>query len=621
LSVRLFVPEKMTSSSIDQLKSAVYTLYHDSNGELRENANVWLQEWQRSDVAWTVCHQVLRDGQSDLETCYFAAQTLRTKILRDFEELEHDVGRTLPESIMGILSLRASGTTAVRTQLCLAIAALALHIPAAEWEGGDLIHWIGIRMASSQVNDSMQHILLEILTVVPQEAGTYQPSILPERRRKIHDEMEALLPQALGLLSSMSNTNTGLKLQEQVLEAFAAWLRLSGNKVPSSCLLDCPLVQVALGALQNEDFFFSAVDTIIEIIYCSSLMGKPKPELSQLVQVIVSQIMSLLPRFHICIQQAVGDESHLQEDSHFDDYEEKAKSMSRLFAEVGEAYAHLICEAIPEVMGPVEALLDVCRYPDMEICAISFNFWHRVSYILSSGRKPHSLNWEGVALPEQEAQRRIDVFRPYFERLVGILSRRIQHPHNCDTWHSNEKSEFKHMRQTVGDLLLDATDILGPDGAIAILVAPLSEVSSQMQAGGEFDWRKAESSLYCLRSIHKASLNIKDGSILLSLLSALPSLPSHPLLDYSVALMLGSYSEWLCSEARLNSAAIAPLITSLAEMLVKGMRCLPNILFALSPTTLYVIDDEIMQDWGMNIQVLHVLCHSGTFVTTVVLIW
>eukprot|EP00889_Picochlorum_renovo_P003406 jgi/Picre1/30436/NNA_005800.t1 len=510
-------------SSTD-LKSAVYTLYHDTNKEAQRKANYWLEEWQRSEGAWAVCYEVLGDAQGDLETFYFAAQTLRTKILRDFEELGHTIGRKLPDDVLGLLSIHAKGPGAVRTQLCLAVAALAMHIPSAEWAGGDFVTWIGQKLLSGAYTDeSARHILLEILTVLPQEAGSYQPSIVPERRRQIEDELQHSLPQALNLLCIVSD-KAGGKTADQVLEAFAAWL---------------------LGWEQG-------------CTVCGDGMQ--------------ASVMGLLPRFHICIQQAVEEQTGTAspEGILHDNYEEEAKAIARLFAEVGEAYAYLISEATPEVMGPVEALLDVCRYPDMEVCSVSFNFWHRLSYILSSGKKPHSLKWEGPALPEQEAQRRLDAFCPSFKRLVEILSRRIEYPVDWDGWHRDEKNDFKYNRMVVGDLLLDSTDVLGADACMSVLTAPLSELSSNVRAGGTFDWRKAEACLYSLRSIHKAASSVRDPTTLVSLLSALPSLPSFPHLDYSVAVLLGSYAEWMAEAANANEG-VRPLVSTSVQLMIKGL--------------------------------------------------
>ena len=524
---------------------------------------------------------------------YFAAQTLRTKITRDFEELDGGMRAGLPESLLEMLA-RHHTVSFIRTQLSLGMAMLGMHIPSSAWRevpmssGGSqlsqpgassMIEWVARRLFHEV---SMRHVLLEILTVVPQEAMAYHPSLLPERRREIEREMKVDgLSKALEVLEALAKVSTsggtgvltadGVK---HILEAFAAWLRFGGNSINPSLLSSSSLIPLAITSLQKEeDAFYAAVDAVVEIIYCSSVQGRPKAELAGLVQALVAEVMGLLPQFHLCIQQAVDEAAgKLIEETNFGEHGEQAKALARLFAEVGEAYAELICEATPEVMGPVEALLDVCRYPDMEVSSICFNFWHRVSFILSAGKKPHNLNWEGDVLPEAEAERRMAAFRGHFERLVVTLAEKTQYPEDSEHWHSDEKNDFKYTRQAVGDLLLDATDVIGTDACIRLVIKPLSEVSERMNAGGAFDWRRAEGSLYCLRSIHRASSNVQDGGLLLSILSSLAYLPSQPTLDYSVALMLGSYADWLAREAeRDQSGSIVRLVHQLIELIVKGL--------------------------------------------------
>lgn len=41
-------------------------------------------------------------------------------------------------------------------------------------------------------------------------------------------------------------------------------------------------------------------------------------------------------------------------------------------------------------MQPVEALLEVAAFPDDSICAMTFNFWHRLSCDLTSSFSPAS---------------------------------------------------------------------------------------------------------------------------------------------------------------------------------------------------------------------------------------
>lgn len=201
-------------------------------------------------------------------------------------------------------------------------------------------------------------------------------------------------------------------------------------------------------------------------------------------------------RFHVCLQQALAERngSHAAEGDH-DDSEEDAKGMARLFAEVGEAYTGLIAEAAPQVQAPVEALLDVASHPDDAICSISFNFWHRLSRALTIGLHPEPLGahactegrgglcvgtgglgwgaccamagcWSAEPPPthppshttlppaeseegpvsDEERERRVRVFTPTLERLVALIRGRVRFHDNFESWHRDERQDFKRAR-------------------------------------------------------------------------------------------------------------------------------------------------------------------------------
>ena len=46
--------------------------------------------------------------------------------------------------------------------------------------------------------------------------------------------------------------------------------------------------------------------------------------------------------------------------------------------------ANFRCSAGQEGLGLVQAMLEVAAFPEDSICAISFNFWHRLSRLLTS---------------------------------------------------------------------------------------------------------------------------------------------------------------------------------------------------------------------------------------------
>ena len=59
-------------------------MYTNPDPKVKEGASKWLNQLQQSVYAWTISDQLLQRNV-DTETCYFAAQTMRTKIQYSFQ--------------------------------------------------------------------------------------------------------------------------------------------------------------------------------------------------------------------------------------------------------------------------------------------------------------------------------------------------------------------------------------------------------------------------------------------------------------------------------------------------------------------------------------------------------
>ncbi|MED6282551.1 Transportin-3 [Characodon lateralis] len=78
---------------------AVQALYHDPDPAGKERASLWLGELQRSMFAWEISDQLLQLKQ-DVESCYFAAQTMKMKIQTSFYELPPETHNALRDSLL-----------------------------------------------------------------------------------------------------------------------------------------------------------------------------------------------------------------------------------------------------------------------------------------------------------------------------------------------------------------------------------------------------------------------------------------------------------------------------------------------------------------------------------------
>ncbi|XWS51047.1 hypothetical protein CRYUN_Cryun12cG0142600 [Craigia yunnanensis] len=148
------------------LKEALNALYHHPDDAVRMQADRWLQDFQRTIDAWQVADNLLHDATSSLETLIFCSQTLRSKVQRDFEELPSEAFRQLRDSFNNLLKKFHKGPPIVRTQISIAVAALAVHVPAKDWGDGGIVNWL-----RDEMNFHPEYIpgFLELLTVLPED--------------------------------------------------------------------------------------------------------------------------------------------------------------------------------------------------------------------------------------------------------------------------------------------------------------------------------------------------------------------------------------------------------------------------------------------------------------------
>jgi len=96
-----------------------------------------------------------------------------SQVQRDFEELPAQAADALRASLLELLIRFATGATAVRTQLCLAIAAMAAHIPAKQWGQSGVVMWLAENLGR-QSQEVALPCMLELLTVIPEASPAMQ---------------------------------------------------------------------------------------------------------------------------------------------------------------------------------------------------------------------------------------------------------------------------------------------------------------------------------------------------------------------------------------------------------------------------------------------------------------
>ncbi|KAL5747312.1 hypothetical protein ACOSP7_024309 [Xanthoceras sorbifolium] len=541
------------------VKEALNALYHHPDDAVRMQADRWLQDFQRTIDAWQVADNLLHDASSNLETLIFCSQTLRSKVQRDIEELPSEAVRALQDSLNILLKRFHKGPLKVRTQISIAVAALAVHVPAEDWRGGGIVSWL-----QDEMNSHPEYVpgFLELLTVLPEEVFNYKIAARPERRRQFEKELTSQMEVALNILTACMQIN---ELKEQVLEAFASWLRLK-HRIPGTVLASHPLVLTALSSLHSEILSEASVNVISELIHYSAAGSSGGAAVNMpLIQVIVPQIMSL--------KAQLSDSSKDEED---------LKAIARLLADMGDSYVELIANGSAESMSIVRALLDVASHPEYDIASMTFNFWHSLQVILT--KRDSYISFGNEASAEAERNRRLQAFCPAYESLVSLVSSRVQYPQDYQDLSLEDLKEFKQTRYAVADVLIDAASVLGGDATLKILYMKL--VEGVACCGNEHsNWRLAEAALFCIRAISNY-VSVVEAEVMPQVMALLPKLPQQPQLLQTVCLTIGAYSRWL------DAASSDPsILASVLGILTSGMGTSEDSAAAAALAFRHICDD------------------------------
>lgn len=522
------------------VKEALNALYHHPDDTVRLQADRWLQDFQRTLDAWQVSDNLLHDASSNHETLIFCSQTLRSKVQRDFEELPSEAFRPLRDSLNNLLKTFHKGPPKVRTQISLAVAALAVHVPAEDWGDGGIVNWLRDEMNShAEVIPSF----LELLRVLPEEVFNYKIAARPDRRRQFEKELASAMEVALGILTACLNIR---ELKEQVLEAFASWLRLR-HRIPASTLASHPLVLTALSTLNSDVLSEASVNVISELIHYTAARNSGGVSVQMpLIQVLVPQVMNL--------KAQLRDSSKDEED---------VKAIARLFSDMGDSYVELIATGSDESMVMVHALLEVASHPEYDIASMTFNFWHNLQINLIEMDSYVSLGNE--ELIEAERNRRLQVFRSSYESLVSLVSFRVQYPQDYAELSKEDQKDFKQTRYAVADVLIDAALVLGGEATLKILYMRLVEAVCSCQNDERSDWCPAEAALYCIRAVSDY-VSFAEAEVMPQVMSLLPKLPHQSQLLHTVCLTVGAYSKWLDT-----ASCGLSFLPSVIDILVSGM--------------------------------------------------
>jgi len=535
-----------------RLVSALGVLYggpSSSSGASREEwqaADAWLQSFQAGSTAWSVCDAALHAPDTSPDVRYFCAQTLRTKVARDYFQLPPgDAPYSLRDSLVALLVRYATGPRVISSQLSLALAALAVHME--DWTE-TCLGWLD---ESLRQKAGCPGALLDVLSELPYETNSRGVAVRPRRRQEF--TRQVLRRGAMDVLQLVAQMMASEVSQAACLGCFASWLPLAfeesglerrGAEVRArvEALGQSPWVSSVVGGLRNEDddVFGKAVDAAVELVRASECAGVASAEGGALAGRLVHEFME--------VARARAPAALQEEDF------EVAKGVCRVLAEAGEVYVDALARdpVGPDALSFVEGLLTFAGHAEADIAAITHTFFHRLAQALGDD-------------PGEGRSRA--AFLPSFRGLVHTAMQKLAYPPDFvaaggTQWRPDERDDFKQNRNALAETLSDAARVVGAEDALRQLSTPLLADDPRTVS-----WQTREAALHGVRSLSLAVEHSADrgasSDIVPTVLRILPNLPdlSVPPVLYTTCLVISHYSRWLHTTAHgAGGALLFPLV-------------------------------------------------------------
>ena len=219
-------------------------------------ANSWLTEFESTPEAWEAAQTLLQDPPGST-TRFYGANMFYNKIRRDFIQLRSSATelRVYLVELVGSLSQEHSIDRTLLRRVLLALAALALQL-----NEPNVVNDILDKL--SPVLSHAPQILLDLLTVLPEECYNDHIDIDYDQRDEFSEQLSASAPKVLEFLCTFTAEGSGNnEIHVQLLKCFSRWIEHTA--IGQDVLAEHPLIQYTLNSLRDRDLFEEAVDVVI----------------------------------------------------------------------------------------------------------------------------------------------------------------------------------------------------------------------------------------------------------------------------------------------------------------------------------------------------------------------
>ncbi|KAL4892409.1 armadillo-type protein [Aspergillus ambiguus] len=501
--------------------AAVATMQGNVSRSEKTQAHEFLEKFQKSVEAWTITHELLQSPDVPVEAKLFAATTLKGKIIFDLDQLPTESTVALRDSVMNLLVAFASGPRPIQTQLCVCLASLAIQM--IQWK--DVLATVGSALGSNAGD-----CVLEFLRILPEEVTEGRKINLSEEdlNTRTKELLEDNAEQVMHLLIQYAQSSPSAATNPRLLDCITSWMR----EIPAAKIVESPLMDVILKALDDDGSFESAVDSMCTLYRDTREVDDSLP----LIQALYPRLMSLRPK--------IAEAAETEDTDAF-------RGITRLFAEAGEAWVVLIARMPVEFRGLVEAILECCaRDWERDAVSLTFAFWYELKQYVTL---------------ERYTEARANL-ADIFSKLVDIMVKHLEYPRpeegETDLFGGDREQEekFRHYRHSMGDVLKDCCSVIGVKECLSkayqLIQQWISKYAAQSSDEHVPNWQELEAPLFSLRAMGRM-VDPEEDMVLPQVIPLIVQIPNQEKIRFQAIMALARYTEWTAQhpetlEAQLN---------------------------------------------------------------------
>lgn len=526
--------------SSENVERAVLQFYHNSATQAPglQETHKWLTLAQLSPQAWSFCWDLI-NPEKPQEVQFFGSSCLAVKVSRCWGELSSEQYPGLRKRLMELLTSPRLPKI-VLTRICVAVSGLVIHSVPEHWPAPitDLINLFKPQISTGQIKPLV--LLLELLTVIPEEFSTL---LLSSQRRAVvrhsfGSSLATVMPFLLGVMEHHGSNSASSEATLQATKCIQAWVQFG---LPlDSC---DPIVDQLLKCVGDEEL----QDKVIEAL--SSLVSHP--DTHKYPNKLMEILKKILPLDSVMHQ-------YMAEGSY-----EMCLPVLGLFITFGESHSRLLIdwattsrEGRDVVLRLVTTILAAsschAQFPTQEtISEMPFGFW----YILQD---------DIIACEPEQYQQCVSLFGPIYTALVNAMLHKSMYDPKDSEWSADQRESLRCYRTDIADTIMYSFNILR-DGLLHTLLQHLDCAITSCLVNPQ-SWPPLEACLHAWYAVAEslADSEEEEANPLLSMfLAKLPVIPFHNNTRViSTALdCIGGFSDWLAMHPQLLPH-VTPIVTS-----------------------------------------------------------